>query len=258
MIIVFHHYLSTVNSTTKYVKFSWYIGKNWLGGLRVDFIKPYNMAHSNIKAFFTTKTLNDNLKELLNGVGIFEQDIYLPIQRHTNKIIILDNDFKPVIADAVLTEKKGLLIGVQVADCVPILLYDEDKEIIGAVHAGWRGTAKGILKNTIRTMQERFSSSPEDILIAMGPSIRGCCYVVSDEVKTAIQNVTGEGAYCLKDRKYFVDLSSANKIQALSMGVPQQNIWQSDECTFCNPDKFYSYRYAKGANGRQGGFIGML
>lgn len=224
-----------------------------------NLIKPLIFTHDGIRAFFTTHFLNDSLLENIGGiVDIPKENIYLPIQKHTNKIHVLESDFSPVIADAVLTAEKNILIGVQVADCVPILLYDRDKWIIGAVHAGWRGTAAHILKNTIRTMQERFSSSPKDILIAIGPSIRQCCYDVDNDVKTAIQSATGEGAYYHNSgNKYFIDLSSANRIQALSMGVLQQNIWQSDECTFCNPDRFYSYRYTKNFTGRQGGFIGM-
>ncbi|MCK5505317.1 MAG: polyphenol oxidase family protein, partial [Thermodesulfovibrionia bacterium] len=69
---------------------------------------------------------------------------------------------------------------------------------------------------------------------------------------------TGEGDYFSKrDEKYYIDLSTANKIQALNAGILPENIWQSGECTFCSPDKFYSYRYLKGSEGRQGGFIGI-
>lgn len=224
------------------------------------FIEPPNMMSSNVKAIFTTKILdNNNIEVITREFNISRNNIYFPIQRHTNKIHVLESDLKPIVADAVLTDKKGVLIGVQVADCVPILLYDKEKNVIGAVHAGWRGTAAQILKNTIRTMQERFYSSTDDILIAIGPSIKQCCYKVGDDVKNAVSKTTGEGNCCYKqDGKYYVDLSSANKFQVLSMGIPHQNIWQSDDCTFCNPDRFYSYRYTKGFTGRQGGFIGIF
>ncbi len=222
------------------------------------FIKPHNLTHSNLKAFFTTKSLNGSLKDLLKSIYVLEKDVYLPIQKHTDKVMVLENDFKPVVADAVITRKKGVLIGIHVADCVPILLYDKKKSLVGAVHAGWRGTAAQILKNTIKAMQKRFHSSAEDVLIAIGPSIRQCCYEVGEEVKHAVYNVTGEGSYYRRQNgKYFIDLSSANMIQALSMGIQEENIYQSDECTFCNPDRFYSYRYTKGSDGRQGGFSGM-
>ncbi|MBI4681277.1 MAG: peptidoglycan editing factor PgeF [Nitrospirae bacterium] len=224
------------------------------------FIKPHNLTYSNLKAFFTTKSLNGSLRDLAGFKALpkFSNRVYLPIQKHTDKVMVLENDFKPVVADAVITRKKGVLIGIHVADCVPILLYDKKKSLIGAVHAGWRGTAAQILKNTIKAMQKRFHSSAEDVLIAIGPSIRQCCYEVGEEVKHAVYNVTGEGSYYRRQNgKYFIDLSSANMIQALSMGIQEENIYQSDECTFCNPDRFYSYRYTKGSAGRQGGFIGM-
>jgi len=222
------------------------------------FIEPQNLISDALRAVFTTRASGDNIEAVAERYNVSRDDIFLPIQKHTDNVHILDSGAEPVIADAVITGKKGILIGVQVADCVPVLLYDKSQGIIGAVHAGWRGTAKEILKGTIRTMQERFASSPDNISIAIGPSIRQCCYEVGDEVETSVRNVTGEGNYyVIKGNKRFIDLSSANKIQALSMGIPIENIWQSEECTFCNPEKFYSYRHAKKSAGRQGGFIGM-
>jgi len=185
--------------------------------------------------------------------------IYFPVQRHTDRIHVLESDLKPIIADAVLTEKKGVLIGVQVADCVPVLLYDVHNSVIGAVHAGWRGTAGEILRNTINVMKDMFRSSAKDILIAMGPSIRQCCYEVGDDVMTAIRRATGKGTYCFsREGRCFIDLLAANRIQALSTGIPEDNIWHSGECTCCNPDRFYSYRFTKGHAGRQCGFIGVF
>ncbi|MBI5408807.1 MAG: peptidoglycan editing factor PgeF [Nitrospirae bacterium] len=228
----------------------------------MQFINPANILSSDVKAFFTTKAfnnggirINDALSEEFN---VLKENVYLPIQKHTNKIHVLDHDDEPVVADAVITDRKHTLIGVLVADCVPILLYDGKRRVIGAVHAGWRGTTEKILKEAIKTMQEKFECSPKDISVALGPSIRLCSYEVGEDVKIAVQQATGVGDYFhQKGYKHFVDLSTANKIQALSMEVPRENIWQSDECTFCNPEKFYSYRYAKESNGRQGGFIGM-
>lgn len=221
------------------------------------FIKPTNINSSDTKALFTTKT-PFNLKDLTKELNVSIENIYFPEQKHTDKIHVLESDHRQVVADAVLTKEKGLLLGIKVADCVPVLLYDKKNSVIGVVHAGWKGTAHQILKNTIKTMQEKFGSSAENILIAIGPSIRQCCYNVGDDVKNAVRNATGDGDYCLeKDNKQFVDLSSANIIQALSLGVLWQNIWQSGECTSCNPGRFYSYRYSKSHAGRQCGFIGM-
>jgi YfiH family protein len=212
-----------------------------------------------VKAFFTRKSLGVDIKEISIILSIKKQDIYLPLQRHTDKVITLENSFNPEIADAVITGRKGVLIGVQVADCVPVLLLDKRNSTIGAVHAGWRGTAAQIIPKTIESMMRHFNSSPEDIHIAIGPSIRWSCYQVGYEVKNAICNATGDGEYYIhKDGRYCIDLSSANKYQAISMGVLKENIWISHECTYCDPKEYYSYRHDKGITGSQGGFIGVF
>ncbi|MEW6739198.1 MAG: peptidoglycan editing factor PgeF [Nitrospirota bacterium] len=274
-------------------------------------ITPHIFSGFPVKAFFTTKTLDSlefgvesaelkgKVSKLLN---ISPKNIYLPIQKHTDKVLIVDYDVEPKIADAVITNREDILIGVQVADCVPILLYDMQKNVVGAVHAGWRGTAEEILKKTIKAMMDRFCSIPSDIVIAIGPGIRWCCYGVGYEVIEAVEKVTSYGdcprftdadrrpltCHCegrsseaissvrgrlrigtvpapksknyiiKKGEKYCLDLPTANKYQALSLGVPLENIWMSDECTFCLPEKYYSYRYAKGTTGRQCGFIGIV
>ena len=195
----------------------------------------------------------------LDDNGYPESMVYIPVQRHTDRVLILTSAPEPEVADAVITNREGVLLGVQVADCVPIVLFDEKKRVIGAVHAGWRGTAAQILKKTIRIMVEHFRSSPDNIIIAVGPSIKGCCYEVGSDVNEAICTSTGAGEYSSrKDSKFFIDLASANMLQALSLGVREDKIWVSEECTFCNPDRFHSYRYNGNHAGRQGGFIGMF
>lgn len=212
-----------------------------------------------VTAFFTGKAPGADLKRISGVASVGEGNIYMPIQKHTDKVHLLDSDLEPRIADAVVTEDRGVLIGVQTADCVPVLLYDRRRQAIGAVHAGWRGTAAGILKITIEAMAKRYSSSPPDIVAAIGPSIKGCCYNVGYEVIEAVKRATGKGDYFVnRGEKYFLDLRTANRCQALSMGVLPENIWMSNECTCCLPEKYYSYRFAKGPTGRQGGFIGIL
>lgn len=222
-------------------------------------IVPPVFSESSVRGFFTTKILSFDMKAVSMAAGFSLTDIYLPIQKHTDKVLALDYDLEPKIADAVITNRKNILIGVQVADCVPILLYDIKRHVIGAVHAGWRGTAAGILKKTIKAMIDRYCSSPDDILIAIGTGIRWCCYNVGYEVIDAVSNETGRGEYFIKKgEKYCLDLPTANKYQAISSGVKKENIWVSDECTFCLPEKYYSYRYLKGTTGRQYGFIGII
>ena len=208
-----------------------------------------------VRAFFTGKEIGIDPEKVVRISGINKGHLYTPIQQHTSGVIIIDSDLTPQVADAVLTDRDGLIIGIHVADCVPILLYDRKRRVIGAVHAGWRGTAAGILMKAIEAMGERFSSDPSDVLMAMGPSIRWCCYSVGSDVIESVERTTGNGDYILRrDDKYCLDLPSANKYQALRMGIPPNNIWISEICTYCEPGRFYSYRFSKDG-GRQGGFI---
>lgn len=225
----------------------------------MDRLQFPDILKNHVTAFFTGKTPGvepDNLCKILN---IKHDQIYMPIQKHTDKIVFIESNLYPVVADAVITKKTGILIGVQVADCVPILLYEATKGIMGAIHAGWRGTADSIIKKTIKAVMDRFICSAENIYIAIGPAIRWCCYSVSYDVMSSVSQTTGPGNYSIdKHDKYCLDLPSANKYQVLSVGIPEQNIWLSEECTFCNPERYYSYRFARGTTGRQGAFIGRI
>ena len=225
------------------------------------YLNPPNMIDANLKAFFSTRLLSPDRPTpgvLAEAFDIAENEIYMPVQEHTGKVHIVDDDLAPVVADSVITSRENLLIGVLVADCVPILLYDKKQRVAAAVHAGWRGTAQRIVINTIDKMNSAFGCSGNDISIAIGPCIRECSYEVGEEVVSGVREATGDGSYySMKDGKYHIDLSNANMLQAVTAGIPALNIWQSDECTFCSPEKFYSYRYANGCEGRQGGFIGM-
>ena len=225
------------------------------------FIEPPGFSSADVRAFFTTKIMGDSAETVAavsREVNVAGDRIYLPVQKHTGTVHVLESDLRPVVADAVVTGNTQVLIGVLVADCVPILVYEPVRKVAGAVHAGWRGTAQQILKNAIAVMRDKFDCLPQDISVAIGPSIRQCSYEVGKEVKEEVERATGEGSYYRKEgEKFFIDIASANKIQALSMNVPEENIWQSRDCTFSNPEKYHSYRYSGDCAGRQGGFIIM-
>lgn len=227
----------------------------------LNLIEPPLFSSEDVQALFTGKILGNNagmVDAVSRELNIASDRIYLPVQKHTGTVHVLESDMSPVIADAIVTGNTRVLIGVLVADCVPVLLYDPVRRVAGAVHAGWRGTAQRILQNTIAVMRDRFDCRPEDMIVATGPSIRQCSYEVGPEVKTAVEHATGQGSYYRKDgEKFFIDIAAANRIQALSMDVAEDHIWQSGECTFCNPEKYHSYRYSGNSAGRQGGFIVM-
>jgi YfiH family protein len=218
-----------------------------------------DIFNGHVEAFFTGKFPGADRKKISEMMSIRREDIYMPVQKHTDTVLLLESDIEPGIGDALITRRRGILIGVQVADCVPVLLFDKIKGVIGAVHAGWRGTASKIIRKTITLMMDHFDSSPVDIVMALGPSIRGDCYCVGTDVKDAVCKATGDGKYYTFSKgKYSIDLASANMLQSISSGIPEKNIWLSSQCTYCNHDRFHSYRYHKNHTGRQGGFIGML
>ncbi|MBF0320720.1 MAG: peptidoglycan editing factor PgeF [Nitrospirae bacterium] len=213
-----------------------------------------------VVAFFTDKTVGvDNTKLPLPP----ESALYMPIQKHTATVIILRKSAdigQECEGDAVITDRDDVFIGVRTADCVPIMLYDAHAGVVAAVHAGWRGTAKGILKAAINSCVKEFGSRPEDLSVAIGPSIRGCCYIVGADVVEAVISATGGngGDYVIaKDGGTYVNLANANTAQALSLDVRPENIWTSDSCTLCQSERFHSYRKEGTRRGSQGAFIGL-
>ena len=186
-------------------------------------------------------------KVLAEKLGIEVDQLVFPRQEHTNCIAEIDQipDIEIKATDALITNKRGICLCVQTADCVPILLFDPVKQVIAAVHAGWRGTVKKIVASTIDQMISNYHSNPKDILAAIGPSISPEVYEVGDEVvaearkslpepeKALILNISG---------KYHFNLWEANRQLLVSTGILKQSIEISGECSFSNPNKYFSAR----------------
>ena len=153
--------------------------------------------------------------------------------------------------DALITRAEGVIVGVRTADCVPILLADPQTRAVGAVHAGWRGTASGIVQTAVRDMAQQFGSSPNDIIAAIGPSIGGCCYQVGTDVARRFETWLPEMGQSAEPS--LLDLRLVNQLQLRALGVTA--IWVSDECTFCNIC-YSSYRREGAAAGRMLAFVG--
>ena len=142
--------------------------------------------------------------------------------------------------DALITQETGKCIGVRTADCVPILLVDAKNRAVAAVHAGWRGTASGIVKNAIHTMHEDFSTNAEDVYAALGPSIGGCCYEVGPEVADRFAEFFPGWQESSSKRK--LNLAEANRRQLEGAGVRSERIFDCCLCTTCDPAQFFSFR----------------
>ena len=162
-------------------------------------------------------------------------------------------------ADGLITDVPGLTLVVFGADCLTILLCDPVKRVAAAVHAGWRGTALGIVERTVEKMTRDYGCRPENILASLGPCISKCCFETDGDVPQAMTEALGEAAlpYITEDGggKYHVDLKGLNTLRLRHSGVLSTNIDTSPDCTLCKPEKYWSHRYTKGQRGSQAAFI---
>lgn len=157
--------------------------------------------------------------------------------------------------DALITDVKGVVLGILTADCVPILLYDRQKEVVAAVHAGWKGTKAQIASKTVQKMIAEYGCDPETIMAGIAPAIGRCCYEVGEEVAEHFFD-TPE-ALTQKGEKYMLDLPFINQKQLLEAGLKKENIEMSHTCTACEVERFFSYRKEQGCSGRFMSLIGI-
>lgn len=180
------------------------------------------------------------------------------------KGIFRERDYTDV--DALMTDEEGVILSAFSADCVPILFYDKGHRAIASCHSGWRGTHGRILARVIEAMQREFSSKPEEIYIAIGPSICKNCYEVSEDVGEAFLDAfpalkekakNDSPIERVSKEKFHIDLWELNRWIALENSIPAENISVSGYCTMERPDLFFSHRYSQGKRGVQGAFIGL-
>lgn len=210
-------------------------------------------------------------------------------QIHSGIVHILDRNSsipeRPLRGDGVITNRQSVLLGIQVADCVPVLVADRQGRRVAAFHAGWRGTAKRIVQRGVGAMRAIFGCRPDELYAAIGPCIHACCYAVGNEV---IDEFQSQFAYAddlfteVYDRdpikeKYpllfltarapghsnigpqiHLDLVGANRRQLQDAGVPESNIWAATECTSCRTDLLFSHRAEAGYTGRMMALVGVL
>lgn len=145
--------------------------------------------------------------------------------------------------DALISNTTGLALVIRTADCVPVLMADTRNRVVAAVHAGWRGTVKAIVPAAIQRMAQLYGTRSEDLVIAIGPAIGGCCYQVGRDVAVQFSSLFPERDDLNGPTK--VDLSEATVRQVTREGCPMTHVRQIDSsglCTRCSEDLFHSYR----------------
>jgi hypothetical protein len=186
--------------------------------------------------------------------------------------------------DGLMTGEPGVLLGIQTADCIPVLVADRKKRAVAAFHAGWRGTLARIVENGVGRMRLEFGSRPEDLMASIGPGIGQCCYAVGEEVQHQFESQFEYAPELFREvydsdpvrQKYpmlfltarapghsdigpsmHLDLAEANRRQLLAAGIPKGAIFLTGQCTGCRTDRFFSHRTERGFTGRMMSVIGV-
>ena len=187
-----------------------------------------------------------NLEILAAALPERPQVFVIPRQTHTTNVRVVDNVLAPEElqdVDAVVTHLKDFCLCVSTADCVPILLYDRVKEVIAAIHAGWRGTVGRIVEKTLDVMKSQYGTEGEDVMACIGPSISLESFEVGDEVYAAFEEAGFDmSRIARKYEKWHLDLWEANRLQLLAHGVLPEHIEVAGICTCQNHENFFSAR----------------
>ncbi|MCP9446086.1 MAG: peptidoglycan editing factor PgeF [Nitrospira sp.] len=222
-------------------------------------VPAFSPARSGVRHFFGTRRSSVG-RHLEVGVpvlvsqsagGIGSAWLLSVKQVHGTDALVVDrsvtaDDRFPAGWDALITDQPDIMVAVRTADCVPILMHDTRRNVVAAVHAGWRGAVAGIVEKTVGVMTARFGTSPEHLRIGIGPSAGGCCYEVDEPVLEGVYRACSrpEQVVCFRQgrKKGYLDLKLLVRRQALAVGVRSDAIFSVNVCTICHEDLFFSYR----------------
>lgn len=213
----------------------------------------YTTLSEEVKAFTTRRTLGRDRERLCQMLCIDNAHLIIPHQVHKDEIKVIDAETIAMTEeerkaylegiDAVITNVPGVCIGVSTADCIPVLLYDEENKAAAAIHAGWRGTVVRIVQKAIRMMAEKYGTKPEMLKAVIGPGISLKNFEVGDEVYDAFAKAGFPmDKMAKKYAKWHLDLPLCNKLQLTDLGVKPENVYIEEICTYDNTDKFFSAR----------------
>ncbi|MGQ9618234.1 MAG: peptidoglycan editing factor PgeF [Candidatus Aminicenantia bacterium] len=227
------------------------IGKKILLG--VPYVYLEGLEIEGVIYGFTTKEVRKD--EVISNLGENGSKLITIKQIHSSKVLRIGRDMENLpTGDGLITNEIELFVGIKTADCLSILIVDEKKRAVGALHAGWRGTLKEIVKEGIKRMSEEFGSNPSDLIAILGPSISICCYEIGEDVEKILKNSFSEFLE-YRNNKVFFNLREANKNLLLESGVREEKIFDVSLCTKCEGDLFFSHR--RGESDRNISFIGI-
>lgn len=212
----------------------------------------------------------ENYRILCGAVGIDTSHLVLSHQTHTNNVIsVTEKDCgtgitKPSFCDVdgLVTDRSGVALVTQFADCTPLLFCDPIKKVIATSHAGWRGTVKLIGKVTVEKMVNNYGCDPNNIVVGIGPCIGQCCYEVDDPVYNEFIKIPflklDKILIPKENGRYMLNLVEANRQILIYSGINSENIDCSDICTCCNAEEMHSHRATGGKRGNLAAIIELI
>lgn len=213
--------------------------------------------------------VRENYRRFFAAIGGEVESVAMSNQVHGDVVrVVTQADRKadlyeeePYEADGLVTDIPGLALVIFGADCLPVLFYDPVRRVIAAAHAGWRGTASGIVERAVEKMAF-YGCQRKDILAAVGPGISGCCFETHEDVPNAMTSALGVAATPfikpVENGKFHVDLKGLNTLRLERTGLLPEHISVSGDCTACRPDKYWSHRATNGQRGSQAAVIQLL
>lgn len=216
-------------------------------------------------------TATRNRDTIAQVLGLQLDDFVFVRQVHGTDVVRVDEthrglgakspDSTRLSADAIVTAAVGVPLSILTADCVPILFYDPVRRVIGAAHSGWRGTVGHIVTRVIESMRRDFGSQIHHIKIAIGPSIRRCCYevdsAVADQARAQFSGLAVTPRFN-RPGKYLFSMQDAIRMDLAAMGIADTQIEDTGLCTACRTHHLYSHRYEQGNTGRQMAIISLV
>lgn len=211
------------------------------------------------------EAIAENKRRIAAAIGVEVEDMTFTHQTHTTNVAVVREENRGtrfMETDGMVTNVPGICLVTFYADCVPLYFVDPVKKAIGMSHSGWRGTVGKIGKVTIEKMTEVYGSNPEDLVVAIGPSICQDCYEVSEDVIEQFKANFAEGIwpelfYQKDNGKYQLNLWKANEHVFLEAGVKKENIAVTNVCTHCNPDILFSHRTTGNMRGNLSAFLAL-
>ena len=225
---------------------------------------PYNSLNLGFGSGDQQSQVEANRAVVARSFGLEPHLLLTVKQVHGSEILVIDqpnpevSHFQRVESDAIITNQRNILLGILVADCFPVILYDRSKHVAAVIHLGWRGTAAGLLERTVIAMREIFDCQAVDISAAIGPGIAAHNYEVDRPVRDLFRQGTGHWQRIATEVRlghWQLDLQKSIALQLDAAGIDRAAIDTVAECTCCHKETFFSYRRDKGKTGRQMGFV---